>query len=66
MRMCIAQGRMQGREIVEVSVLANENARRVRGTVKECENCGRVLLASNMARHLRCCRVWDPGGDPNP
>ena len=63
-RTCRAQGRAQGREIVEVNVVANEKARRVR--VKEGERCGRVLSTSNMARHLRGCRMWDSGGEPSP
>ena len=47
-------------------MVANENARRMRGKVKECERCGRVLSTSNMARHLRGCWVWDPGGVAEP
>ena len=27
---------------------------------------GRTLSYTNMARHQRSCRVWDPGGGPRP
>ena len=36
------------------------------GRVAECQLCGRTLSYSNMARHQRSCRVWDPGGGPRP
>ena len=39
---------------------------RTRGRVAECQFCGRTLSYSNMARHQRSCRVWDPGGGPRP
>ena len=35
---------------------------RTRGRTAECQLCGRTLSYSNMARHQRSCRVWDPGG----
>lgn len=31
-----------------------------------CGRCGKVVTLSNMARHQRSCRVWDPGGGPSP
>ena len=34
--------------------------------VGPCQLCGRVVTLTNMARHQRSCRVWDPGGGPNP
>jgi hypothetical protein len=37
-----------------------------RGGVGRCRGCQRVLSLSNMARHQGSCRVWDPGGGPNP
>ena len=39
---------------------------RARGRVAECQLCGRTLSYTNMARHQRSCRVWDPGGGPRP
>ena len=39
---------------------------RTRGKVGNCQLCGRVVSLANMARHQRSCRVWDPGGGPNP
>ena len=38
---------------------------RTRGRVAVCQRCQRVLSYSNMARHQRSCRVWDPGGGPS-
>ena len=31
-----------------------------------CRLCGVMGSYSNMARHERTHRVWDPGGGPNP
>ena len=42
-----------------------EGGGRTRGRVAECPLCRRALSYSNMARHQRSCRVWDPGGGPS-
>ena len=42
-----------------------EGGERTRGRVAECPLCRRTLSYSNMARHQRSCRVWDPGGGPS-
>ena len=39
---------------------------RTGGRVAECQLCGRTLSYTNMARHQRSCRVWDPGGGSRP
>ena len=42
-------------------------ARGGRGVRRQCDRCGRWQSATNMARHQRdACRVWDPGGGPDP
>ena len=44
----------------------DESRERTRGRVAECPQCGKTLSYTNMARHQRTCRVWDPGGGPRP
>ena len=73
----VGEGNRRECGICQVWVSRKNYARHVRGCggiaraaapgkVKQCTWCRRTLSAANMARHERRCRVWDPGGEPNP
>ena len=65
----VAQGEMN----VGAQVGANEGeigrvdgGRVYLGRRIRCRLCGGVVSYTNLARHERTHRVWDPGGGPHP
>ena len=51
----------------DVKTFSGEDMRgRTKRRVTECHRCGKTLSYSNLARHRRSCRVWDPRGGSHP
>ena len=65
----IAQERVNGveREGAAVGAVGGvARGRGYRGRRVDCQLCGSTVSYTNLARHQRTCRVWDPGGGPHP
>ena len=65
----LAQGRVnveaqEGVDVGEIGGVARDSV--FRGRRVGCGLCGRTVSHSNLARHERTHRVWDPRGGPHP